>query len=815
MPEKKVIDDYYAQTAQENQVNSQNEQTTKVKPKIKWRLKIKNKKPQKEVDLSSVKSENTKKTSSVESEKPSTKAQSQKPKKVVKKESESKDNANKTQIKPRRIPDYEKAAIKREEEKAKKELMSKKDPISKDDEAKKSYSDNKRPQQQSTFPTKVVKNKSDVKFNKDEDIRSKKIKNLKKEKVNKYITKKNLISDDEFVFVRSNKIKNKDKKEKKVEEINQNLVDKKGETIVIPDVLSVKEFSEKIWVPLVSLIAEFMKNWMRVTINSKIDFDTASIIWENFDVKLQKDISSWLSVEEILTWDISNLLREDDSSKLEERPPVVSIMGHVDHWKTSLLDYIRKTKVADKEAGWITQWIWAYQVDYNWKKITFLDTPWHEAFTVMRARWAKSTDIAILVVAADEWVKPQTIESINHAREAWIQIVVAINKMDKEWANPERIKTQLASEWLQPEEWGWDVPMVPISAKEWTWVDDLLEILLIASEMLELKANPDRLAVGTILESHLDLKFWPLSTVLVNTWTIKKWDYIVCKWSYGRVKVLKDHLQKNIVSWGPSKPVLVVWLDNVADGGDIVQVVSDIDKARVKAMEYKELIASKISSSTSWIDMLMSRIKSWSLKHLKIVVKSDTNGSLEAIKSSLLKLSTPETQVSIIHSWVWNITEWDVLMCQWSSAILVWYNVSVLGSGLKIIEESKIEFIYSKIIYHITERIEKIITWMLDPKEIEEVLWESKVWGIFYDDKKWFMIIWLIVPHDAKVENKSQVRIVRKGKMIWKWDIENLKQWIEDVNSIEWPTECWIKLNSKIKVEIWDILEVYKVRIEK
>lgn len=648
----------------------------------------------------------------------------------------------------------------------------------------------------------------------DESDDNKKWKFFKKDKNFKHFNKNVILEDDELTFSRSNKIKQVKKEEKNVEDIKQNLVDRSWEEVIVGDILTLKEFSEKIWVPIPKLIAEFMKNGMKVTLNSKLDFDTASIIADAFQIKLQKDISSWFSVEDLLDWNIQSLLVEEDSSKLVERPPVISIMWHVDHWKTSLLDYIRKTKVADKEAGWITQSIWAYQVEYNDKKITFLDTPGHEAFTIMRARWAKSTDIAILVVAADEWVKPQTIESINHAREANIQIIVAITKIDKDWANIDNVKSWLSSQGLISEDWGWDVPMVWVSAKTWEWVDDLLELILIASEMLELKANPERLAVWTVIESHLDMKLWPVSTVLINTWTLTKWDCIVCKWAYWRVKVLKDHVWKNVHDASLSQPVLVVWLDSVTEWWDIVQVVSDIEKARVKALEYKELMASKKAMSSSSIDLIMSKIKSWSLKQLKVVLKSDTNWSLEAVKWALLKLSTDETKVTIIHSWVWNITEWDVLMCQWSSAILVWYNVEVLWTSKNLIEDKKIEYISSKIIYHITERVEKIVTWMLDPKEVEVALWEAKVWWIFYE-WEWFMILWLKLNAESKIIKWVSARIIKDEKIIWKWVIENLKSWIVDVVDIEWPTECWIKLKTDVKVEMWDILEIFKIEIHK
>ena len=620
--------------------------------------------------------------------------------------------------------------------------------------------------------------------------------------------------EEDTSFSRATKIKPQKKQEKNIEDIVQNLTNRTWETVIIPEILSVKELSEKLWVPMMKLLTEFLKNWMKVNINSKIDYETALIIWEAFDIKVQKDISSWFGIEEVLSWDITTLLHEDDVTLLKKRAPVISIMWHVDHWKTSLLDYLRKTKLADKEAWWITQKIWAYQVNYNWEKITFLDTPWHEAFTIMRARWAKSTDIAILVVAADEWVKPQTVESINHAREAWLKIVVAITKIDKPGANLDNVKSWLSANWLLSEDWGGDIPMIWVSSKSWEWIDSLLEIILLVSEMEDFKANPDRFAVWTVLESYLDTKMWPVSTLLINTWTLNKWDSIVCKWSYWKVKVLKSDLGKNIDKAWPSTPVLVVWLDSVCEWWDIVQVVLDIEKARIKALEYKELMASKKSLSNSSIDMIMWKIKSWNLKQLKIVLKADTNWSLEAIKQTLLKLSTEDVKVTIIHTWVWSITQWDALMCSWSSAILVWYNVEVLGNAKNIIEDTKVEYISSKVIYHISEKIEKIVNWMFDITTKEVIIWNAEVWGIFYE-WEWFMILWLKLKIDSKIENKAKVKIIRGDKYLWEWSIENLKSWIIDVNEIEWPTECWIKLKTDIKLELKDNLEIFKLEARK
>ena len=643
-----------------------------------------------------------------------------------------------------------------------------------------------------------------------DDRWAKKWKNFSWAKRGKY---KNNYEDDGFT--RSNKIKHKKKEEKAIEDIEQNLTAKTGATVVVSEFLSIKEFSEKIGVPLPKLIAEFMKNGMMMTINAQVDFDTAVLIAESFDVKLEKDNSAGISASEIATGNIKDLLVEDDSTKLQERAPVVSIMGHVDHGKTSLLDYIRKEQVAAGEAGWITQSIWAYQAEHNGKKITFLDTPGHEAFTVMRARWAKSTDIAILVVAADEWVKPQTVESISHAREAGIPIIVAINKMDKEGANPDHVKWKLAENGLTPEDWGGETPMVPVSAQTWFGIEELLEIILLMAEMQELRANPDRNWVATIIESHLDTQLGPVSTVLVNTGAIEKWSSIVCGDSYGKVKVLRDYTGKAVKRVWPGEPALIVGLDKVVWGWDVAQVMSWIDTARQKSIEYSEYLSNQKQLKSSQLDILMSKIKSGNLKHLKVVLKADTNGSLEAIKNALLNLSTDETSVSVIHSWVGNITEGDVLMCGWSSAILIGFAVSVWPNAKRTLEDSGVEYIESKIIYHITERIEKIVTGMLDPKEVEITLCEANVWGIFYTSKQFLIVGLQIKWEDSNIENKALVRVMRKDKFIGKWKIESLKQWVEEVNKIEWPTECGIKLTWITDIELWDTLEVYKLTIQK
>ena len=659
-------------------------------------------------------------------------------------------------------------------------------------------------QPESTFKNKTVGVKS---F--DDWAKSKKPKFSSQSQGKKRI--RNISELERDTFVRSNKVKPKKKEEKKIEDIEQNLKSKEGQVIQIDETLNLKEFSEKIGIPFSKLMGEFMKNGMMVNLNSQIDFDTASLIAETFGVTLEKKQSSQISLSDIALWDISELLREENISKLKERPPVVSIMWHVDHGKTSLLDYIRKESVASSEAGWITQSIGAYQVDYNDKKISFLDTPGHEAFTVMRARWAKSTDIAILVVAADEWVKPQTLESISHAREANITVIVAINKMDKEWANPDYVKGQLAENWLTPEDWGGETPMIPVSAHTWFWISELLEMILLVSEMQNLQANPERSVVWTVLESHLDPNLWAVATILVNTGTIQKWDAVVCWKSFWKIKLMKDYAWTSIVKALPGDPVLIVGLSEVVDGWDILQWVSTIDIAREKATAFWQYVLLQKKAWVSQLDLLMSKIQSWALQQLKIVLKADTNWSLEAIKNAILKLSTNETNVSVIHSWVWNITEWDILMCGWSSAILVWFWVGIGPNAKNALEETKVEFIESKIIYHITEKLEKIISWMYNPKDVEVPLCNAYVWGVFYDSKKFKIIGLQGIKEWESIENWAFVRISRDDTVVWTWKIESLKYWVEEVKKLEWPIECGIKVSWLPEILEKDSVEVYKI----
>ncbi|MCK9272415.1 translation initiation factor IF-2 [Candidatus Gracilibacteria bacterium] len=616
--------------------------------------------------------------------------------------------------------------------------------------------------------------------------------------------------EDDGSFRRSKKSK-EGKKEKNVEEIKQILVDRTGQNIPIGDFLTVKEFSDKIGVPISKLIQEFLKNGMMVNLNSKIDFDTCFIIAETFGIKVIKDKDQEVSMASILKGNISDLTKNEDTDKLKERPPIISIMGHVDHGKTSILDYIRKTAVASDEAGGITQKIGAYQIEKEGKKITFLDTPGHEAFSIMRARGAKLTDIAIIVVAGDEGIKPQTIESINHAKEAGVPIIVAVNKMDKAGANLDLVKGQLAENGLQPEDWGGNTVVVPVSAHTGLGIDTLLDMIILTTEIQELKANPDRSAIGTIIESHLDAKLGPLATVLVNAGTLNKGDFITCAGAFGRVKFLKDFKGKNIEAAGPSTPVLLSGLSSVVEGGDILQVTQDALTARQKTSEYNIAKSSKSINKfeQASLEMLLNRIKTGNLKQLKIVLKADSNGSLEAMKEALFKLNTAETQIQLIHSGVGDINDSDVLMAGTSQAILVGFNVGYVGQAKNILANSKIEVINKKVIYHILEKIELIITGMIDIKHDDLELGEAKVKQIFYTGKDKLVLGLEVLT--GKIENRAKLRIIRDGKKIGNGEVASLKSGVMDTNEVLAGEDCGIAFKGDLKVEVGDTLEIFKV----
>jgi translation initiation factor IF-2 len=595
--------------------------------------------------------------------------------------------------------------------------------------------------------------------------------------------------------------------------VKQILVDRTGQEVSVTDVTSVKEFSDKIGIPVAKVIGELMKNGVLVNLNARIDFDTCFLIGEAFGIKVSKELSEDVSVSDLMDGNIGDLVKEEDMTKLITRSPIISVMGHVDHGKTSILDYIRKSSVASGEAGGITQKIGAYQVTKNDKRITFLDTPGHEAFTIMRARGAKLTDIAVIVIAADEGMKPQTIESINHAKEAGVPIIVAANKMDKPGANLDLIRGQMAEHGLQPEDWGGDVVLVPVSAHTGLGMDTLLDMILLQAEMMELQANPDRAAVATVIEAHLDQKLGSVATILINTGTINKGDHIVCAGASGRVRTLKDYKGRNIDSALPGAPVQITGLSGVVDGGDILQSVSSPEIATTRAKEFS--LARNTKSIHAFegasLGMLMSRLKSGALKQLKVVLKTDSNGSLEALKAALSKLSTPETQVVFIHAAAGDVNQSDVMMAGTSQGLLIAYNVGVLPAAKSALNQSKIEFIDKKVIYHVLEKVESIITGMIDIRFEEQELGIARVKAIFYTGKNNSMMIVGMGVESGRVEPRAKVRVIRADSKVGSGEVANLKKGPLDVIEALEGEECGINFKGDVTVMEGDVLEFYKM----
>lgn len=581
-------------------------------------------------------------------------------------------------------------------------------------------------------------------------------------------------------------------------------------SVMIPSIISVKEFAEKISIPVNKVIAELMKNGLIVTINHKIDFDTAAIIASSFAIDLKKEREHGSS-EDLMLGNIEKLLQSEDKAHLVERPPIVSIMGHVDHGKTKLLDYIRKTNVIDTEAGGITQKIGAYQVTYKEKRITFLDTPGHEAFTAMRARGAKVTDIAILVVAADEGVKPQTREAYDHMKDANIPVIVAINKVDRPGANIEMTKNQLSELGLIPEDWGGTTIMVPVSALTGKGVDDLLDMILLVADMNPLRANPHRPAIGIVVESNLDSKLGPIATILINTGTLRLMDNVVVGEAFGRIKIMFDYTHEKIKDATPSMPVLIAGLSEVPSVGDILQVEQSIEVAKKKALEIKAFReTNKLKGALgTGIGDIIAKIHSGQLKTLKIVLKADSRGSLEAIRSSIASIQSSEVEAKVIHSNVGNITETDVLMAAASGGIVLGFNVEKTIQVDKAAERENVEVRTYRVIYQMLEDIKKILLGLLDPELREVIVGEGEILVIFLQDKKG-MIVGVRITK-GKAEPKVKVRVIRKDKLIGEGDIPTIRREKENVSEVKEGYECGIRFDGNAIIEVGDVLEFYKI----
>ncbi len=591
--------------------------------------------------------------------------------------------------------------------------------------------------------------------------------------------------------------------------------DSANKVIELPEQITIKEFAEKSGQSAAKIIGELMKNGILANINQFIDFDTAQIIADDLDFKVKK-IHTVGMAEDFLTGDISALLKQDDADDLESRPPVVVIMGHVDHGKTRLLDTIRHSDVISTEAGGITQHIGAYQIEKDGRLITFLDTPGHEAFTAMRARGAKVTDIAVLVVAADEGVKPQTIEALNHAKDAGVPIIVAINKMDKPGTSPDRVMMELAEQGLQPEKWGGNTIFVPISALTGQGVDELLEMILLTADMANLKANPDREAIGTVIESHLDPSLGPVATILVNSGTLKIMNNIVVGHSFGRIKILRDHRGNALRIAGPSTPVLIAGMHQVPQAGDILQVVKDEKTAKNKVSEILLMEYHK-NQKTSGVEQLITTIKSD--KILKIILKGDTKGTIEAIRNSLSKIKDEEVAIKVIHSAVGPITESDVMMASAGNAIVIGFDVDFNTPNVKkLAERDKIEVRLYRIIYKLIEDVTMLLSGLITPEQVEVILGRAKVRQVFFK-KKNEMILGLGVI-SGKLLNKAKLKVFKNGKKSEETpdglgEIKSLRKVDKEIKEVNEGNDCGIKFVGDPIVEEGDILEAYIIEEKK
>ncbi len=571
--------------------------------------------------------------------------------------------------------------------------------------------------------------------------------------------------------------------------------------ITVPDEISVGELAIRLKKTSAEVIKKLMFMGEMKTLNDVIDYGTAEIIADEFGAKVTREVV--VTIEEKLFTEA-----EENEADLEERAPVVCVMGHVDHGKTSILDAIRHTSVTKGEAGGITQAIGAYRVKANGKDITFLDTPGHEAFTAMRMRGAKSTDIAILVVAADDGVMPQTIEAINHAKAAGIDIIVAINKMDKPQANPDNVLNQLTQYELVPEAWGGDVICVPVSALTGMGIDDLLESVLLVAEVKELKANPNRRARGLVIESKLDRGRGPVATVLVQNGTLHQGDYVIVGNAVGRVRLMIDDKGKNIKSAGPSIPVEIVGLDDVPQAGDELNAVEDERMARSLAEQRREKQRQEILAANSRVNLddLFSQISD-GVKTLNIIVKADVAGSAEAVKASLIKLSNEEVKVSVIHSAVGGITESDVMLAAASNAIIVGFSVRPDKNALDSAERNNVDIRTHRIIYEIIDEVEAAMKGMLAPTFKEVILGHAEVRQTIRVPNVGTIAGSYI--RDGKITRQAEIRIVRDGIVIFEDKISSLRRFKDDVREVNEGYECGVGLEKFNDIKEGDMLEAF------
>ncbi len=611
----------------------------------------------------------------------------------------------------------------------------------------------------------------------------------------------------EAVKVKAPKVEEKKIEKEKIEEVKEVKEEPKPELKIlkVDFPIIVKDLAIKLEIRPAELLKKLLDKKVLVTINQTLSEELARSVCEGYGYLIEKPPS----FEESFLLEVD---KSDDPKKLRPRAPVVTFMGHVDHGKTSLLDMIRKTKVADKEAGGITQHIGAYEVMLPNGSVTFLDTPGHAAFTAMRARGANATDIVVLVVAADDGIMPQTIEAIDHARAAGVTIVVAINKIDKQNINLDRVKKQLAEHDLTPEEWGGKTITVGVSAKTGQGIDNLLEMLLLEAELLELKANPEKPATGVVIEAELSKGKGPVATVLVSSGTLKIGDIVIVGLSYGRIKAMLDDKSRRVTEAGPARPVEILGLSKVPQAGERFYVITDEKKARdIVAARQMEAERKKLAGKTSKVTLeeLYNKVKVGEVKELKIVIKADVQGSLEAIKDSLEKLSTEEVKLSVIHSQVGDINESDVMLASASNAIIIGFHVNATLEAKALAKQEEVEIRIYSIIYEIVNEIQAAMEGMLEPVIEEAFLGRAEVRQVFNVSKIGVVAGCFI--SKGRVPRDAVCKLIREKEIIFKGKMSSLKHFKDDLKEAKEGFECGISLGFK-DIQKGDLIEAVEIR---
>jgi len=583
--------------------------------------------------------------------------------------------------------------------------------------------------------------------------------------------------------------------------------------VTLPRTIQVGELAKLFELSVVDVIRALVNLGLMVTINQTIDYDTAALVAGELGIEVAPEEEAAeepeATAEETSAAARPVLWTDDDPARLKPRAPVVTILGHVDHGKTSLLDAIRQTNITSREAGGITQHIGAYQIEHHGRRITWIDTPGHEAFTAMRARGASVTDIAVLVVAADDGVQPQTVEAISHVRAAGVPMVVALNKIDKPDADPERVKGQLAEQNVTVEDYGGDVPLVPVSARTKQGLDDLLDVIGLVADLKDLRADPERPAIGRVVEAHLERGRGPVATVLVQTGTLARGDIVVAGTSFGRVRAMVDDRGKTVNRAEPSRPVEILGLPDVPEAGDIVRAVPDEKTAKALVEEeQRRRAAGAAGERPATLDEMFAQVKEGKAKELRVVLKADVQGSLEAIRSSLAKLPQDEVALNIIHAAVGDVSESDANLAGTSSAVILAFSNKVDVAAKRAAEQLGVDLRQYKVIYELIEDVQKALVGLLEPEMVEQVLGHAEVRQTFTAGKTTIAGCAVL---DGVMRRGVQARVMRGGSPVHDGRIGSLKRFKDDAREVTAGLECGITLESFNEVAVGDIIEAYVI----